>query len=373
MANLLLPSLEIQNFRAFEHLRIERLGRVNLITGKNNVGKTSLLEALYLYARGASAYQILNLLDARDELPRRVRGNSYTQFRGEDKSFSVQNLFYGRDAFSDSNSIIKVGTAGSDKEGLLLQLSPIPESTLPTAELVRQTAVEGFEGKNIPVPHLLTKTKGGFVRRYPVYRLLDSSFDIHLESPDSIKCVFISTTSNPKLAYPAMWDAITLTPEQNTVLEALHILENSVSDFNYRVDSDAEHGRIPIVRLKGMNQPVPLRSLGEGISRIANIALALTAARDGILLVDEVETGLHYSVMPEVWKLIFQVAQRLNVQVFATTHSWDCIEAFQRAADEDQNEEGLLIRLRERGGEIVPTIFGERELAIVTRDQIEVR
>ena len=103
------------------------------------------------------------------------------------------------------------------------------------------------------------------------------------------------------------------------------------------------------------------------------IALALVNAKDGMLLIDEVDTGLHYSVLPDLWKLIFEVAHRLNVQVFATSHSWDCIQAFQQAADANKDEEGVLIRLEVQDGEVVPVTFDERMLNIATREHIEVR
>ena len=109
------------------------------------------------------------------------------------------------------------------------------------------------------------------------------------------------------------------------------------------------------------------------MNRIFGIALALVNAKEGMLLIDEIDSGLHYSVQPDLWRMIFQVAARLNVQVFATTHSWDCVEAFQQAAMEDQQEEGLLIRLHEQDGEMISTLFDERKLGIATRDDIEVR
>jgi hypothetical protein len=74
-----------------------------------------------------------------------------------------------------------------------------------------------------------------------------------------------------------------------------------------------------------------------------------------------------------MWRLVFQVAQRLNIQVFATTHSWDCISSFQRSAQEVKSQEGLLIRLGHKKEDIIPTLFDEEELSIVTREQIEVR
>ena len=126
-------------------------------------------------------------------------------------------------------------------------------------------------------------------------------------------------------------------------------------------------------RITGIDEPLPLRSLGDGMQRMLGIALALANAQDGILLVDEVENGIHYSVQPELWQLVFRLARRLNIQVFATTHSWDCIKGFQEAAQEDKQNEGLLIRLESKKDDIGVTLFDERKLAIATREEIEVR
>jgi len=102
------------------------------------------------------------------------------------------------------------------------------------------------------------------------------------------------------------------------------------------------------------------------------IALSLVSAQDGLLLIDEFENGLHHTVQRDVWRVIFKLARQLDIQVMATSHSWDAIEAFQEAASESP-EEGVLIRLLHKDAQILPTIFREDELAIVTRERIEVR
>ena len=98
-------------------------------------------------------------------------------------------------------------------------------------------------------------------------------------------------------------------------------------------------------------------------------------ANNGIFLVDEIENGIHYSVLPDVWRMIFHTAKRLNIQVFATTHSSDCIQAFQKAAAEDDDpNSGMLIRLeRNKDGDIVPVMFDEEKLEVVARQHLEVR
>jgi AAA15 family ATPase/GTPase len=113
--------------------------------------------------------------------------------------------------------------------------------------------------------------------------------------------------------------------------------------------------------------------MGDGMNRMLNLILALVNAQNGMLLVDEVENGIHYSIQPDLWRLVFHTAQRLNVQVFATTHSLDCVHAFQQAAAENVDEEGVLIRLQHRKGEVEAVLFDEDKLGLATREQIEVR
>jgi AAA15 family ATPase/GTPase len=126
------------------------------------------------------------------------------------------------------------------------------------------------------------------------------------------------------------------------------------------------------VRSASFARPVPLRSFGDGLNRLFGIVLSLVNAKGGLLLIDEFENGMHYTVQLDTWRAIFRLAQTLDVQVFATSHSWDAIEAFQKAAAETP-EDGVLIRLSRKGEDIVPTIFREDELAVATRDRIEVR
>ena len=81
---------------------------------------------------------------------------------------------------------------------------------------------------------------------------------------------------------------------------------------------------------------------------------------------------MHHSVQLDAWRAVFELSRRLDIQVFATSHSWDSIEAFQKAAAETP-EAGVLVRLSRKGEDIVSTVFAEAELAVATRDRIEVR
>jgi len=113
--------------------------------------------------------------------------------------------------------------------------------------------------------------------------------------------------------------------------------------------------------------------MGDGITRLFHIILALVTARNGILLIDEFENGLHWSVQSSVWKIIFRLAERLNVQVFATTHSRDCINGFEDAWRENESL-GAFFRLdADKQGQVQARAYSLDILADALETAVEVR
>ena len=108
------------------------------------------------------------------------------------------------------------------------------------------------------------------------------------------------------------------------------------------------------------------------MTRLLGIASALINCQSGILLIDEIESGLHYSIFPDVWKLIFQTAKELDIQVFVTTHSRDCVEAFAQAASESP-EDGMLVRLERYREKIIAKSIAEDMLIDAVNYEVEVR
>jgi hypothetical protein len=369
MQNLTLDSLEISRFRTFRHLEIAHLGRVNLITGKNNVGKSCLLEALWLYARRGSPALIAQLLEARDES---ARASTRAEADVEDQTLRIKYLFYGRADVRAPVRPIEIGPLNSPREQL----------TLVVGWYATQMG-EGGRREFLPLrpdeyhtaenPSLCLRAQIG--TQQPVITRLDWLLERRLPrppEPKGIPCVYVSANGLEPLQIAALWDAVALTPLEEEVLKSLRIIAPEVERVNLVGDQENSRTRIPTAKIAGLDTPLPLRSLGEGLNRVFGLGLALVNAKDGFLLIDEIESGLHFTVHPSVWQLIFRVARQLNIQVVATSHSWDAIEGFQKAASEDP-EEGVLVRLSRKGEDIIPTLFRKHELAVVTRDRIEVR
>lgn len=353
MAALILNSLEVRNFRAFHDLKIERLGRVNLVVGKNNVGKTSLLEALQLYARKMpTPTHIWDIMRARREMRQ-----PFSDAR--DMLATLKYLFYGRKEIQPGLEPATIGSLNIPAETLSIFVGWSP---LDVSE----------RAANYLVPRLVVEL-GNALLEYPTDPTLPQGVLVRDRTINEIPCVVASSYGLNERRLTELWDGIALTDLEEDVLSALQLIAPGVKDLNFVSTPLSGSERIPVVRIVDMDEPLPLYSLGDGMVRTLGIALALVNAKDGLLLIDEFENGLYYTVQPELWRFIFQVARRLNVQVFATTHSWDCIEAFQKATRADQQEDGLLIRLESKKGEITATLYDKQELGIATREQIEVR
>ena len=363
------PDLVIQGFRGIKDLSISQLGRVTLITGKNNTGKSSILEALSLHTRNAEASAIRDVLASREEYTR--RSDEEERSSDPESAFHVSTLFHGFPRLSDDFGPIVISTNGrTHPMELSMKVEWFADERDPdgTRRLVsRQVALFG-EPENVAV--LVAETEEG--RR--LHRL--ESFLRRAHGPPvkaRMPCILVSSYGNKgtEMLGP-LWDDITLTENEKDVVEALRIIDPRISAISMVGGERYPRARTAIVRAANVSRPIPLRSFGDGLNRLFAMVLSLVNARGGLLLIDEFENGLHYTVQLDAWRMIFRLAQELDVQVFATSHSRDAVETFRRAAVEAPDE-GALLRLTRRGDDIIPTVLTESELAIATRDKIEVR
>ncbi|MGH7411191.1 MAG: AAA family ATPase [Candidatus Methylomirabilis sp.] len=375
MTGLLFDNLEIRQFRTFNYLSIEKLGQVNLIIGKNNVGKSSLLEALWLYANIGSPQVMLDILEERDE----VRDHRVAGLRpGGDDGPAVWSLFHGHPSIERVSESIQIGRINSPDSALRVSV-----------EWFTASSFHGEETEPVPVSGPAADPKGKelipaiVVRIGSVKRILrlDQDFETHcrrwnLQPSSVLDLTTRSTFVGPHGLRPTdlakLWNGIVLTDLEEDVVESLRVISPEIDDLAI-INADAAGRAAVRVRLGEQAEPVPLKSLGDGMNRLFGIGMALVNAKDGLLLVDEVENGLHYSVLPSLWKFILKVARRLNIQVFATTHSYDCIKAFNTVTKGDSSIEGIATRLEVKGGEFRASLFDEDRLTTVMDENIEIR
>ena len=376
-----LPSLSIKGFRGIKELSIERLGRVTLLAGKNSVGKTTVLDAIRVYAARGRPSVLSELLESREEISAATDENDESI---EAPDFAA--LFYGRDA---SGPCISIGPK-SDSDQLRIEWTALSDEQMSRLEELLHSFIgittNGhtqalkivFQDAERVLPLFLTPklATDKMVYQY-VRRLLKEA-----ESPSPIEYHSLEPglLNNNEIA--RFWDAIALTDDEDRAVQALKlILGNEVdrvavigdddprSRYREYGRRDREYGRRVVVKLQGQARPVPLKSLGDGVLRLFSVSLAQTNSR-GFLLIDEAENGIHHSMQPDFWRMVFKTAHANNVQVIATTHSFDCVRGFAQAAVECEEAEGALVRLERKDEEMWAVEYSERNLKAAAKQNI---
>lgn len=343
----MLNSLEIKNYRNLKHLCITKLGRVNLIVGKNNTGKSSLLEAVMILGASNPMNAIQSILEQR--LENFTADDNKGEFLNESISTIISNIFYKKDIGID----IYVGD-GVKKMYLTFNLSDEQHNYSSTL------VVEKSNGERI-----ITGLGMGLLRLFEIREPLNGKRKEETRH--------ISTSIFQDLQKEAVhnWSTISLNQEKEKyVIKSLRILNSDIEQFNFVSVSNTdgkyfETKQQPRVRLS-TGEITNLRSMGDGINRILTIILAMVNCENGYLLIDEFENGLHYSVQEKLWEIIFFLANKLNVQVFATTHSSDAIHTFENIANSrPEYQDAQLIKLRNIDGEIEVVLFDTEDLEVI--------
>jgi len=352
-------SFSIENFRLFDQLTVEPLARVNLIAGQNNAGKTALLEALSLHSTPTEP-RIAWAMSTERGLPGIEPGEFFS------------DLFYN---YQTDGHIRFEATGDWDCAPRTLTIRRQPRATssvplVPTAREVPQTA----------------------------RMIFDSEFRDEL--------VFEYQDENDTLAKARIW----VQPDSTSAVAGPGVLQWDISDGGVqfarslilttlgRLDDQqlaggfgqaVREGHLPTVekivrilepRLKslsavpnrlgtsliyadtGMGRMAPIALMGEGAKRLLTIALAFLHARGTAILIDEIENGLHYSVLADVWKWLDRLSREFKVQVFATTHSYECIVAANNAFTELESNELHLHRLYRRDDRINAVTYSKEAL-----------
>jgi len=363
----MLHSLDIKNYRNLKELKINSLGRVNLITGKNNTGKSTLLEAIAIYATKGYWRLIKQLLEDRGEPLEYGQKHSI-----ETRIKTLSSLFNNRNIGFDSTDAIVIGSLQdkslSDDLVSLRFVKYADEIIKEDGNIIKKRRF--FQNNTETVENY----KIGFdVKSKQPYLLpLEENMGETGLTPLPHNIQFIKTRNIDKDSNGSLFDKITLTDKEQYVIEALKIIEPLTERIAFVGETKTE--RNAVVKLLNSQQILPLQGMGDGMNKILTIILALVNSDNGYVLIDEFENGLHYTVQEKLWEIIFQLSKNLHIQVFATTHSEDCIKGFQSILNNQENlSDGKLIRLDNENGIIKQVEFDAKELKIATNHDIEIR
>ena len=361
----MLGSLWVNNYRTFNEFRVEGLSRVNLFVGTNNCGKTTLLEAAECLSSAGDPFAVLRSLMRRAE---RIPGTS------EDSSntLDVSHLFHGH--HWDEGTKFVVGGLNDGEISVSCEI----------------TAQVSGEQEELPLDEL-----GKPLRLLITYPESNSEFSFELsdeggisidsqrrhsrrERQESRSVQFITTSGVEGFSLRRLWNKVALTAEEDAILNVLRIIDPEIERIafiesgRHRFPYDSAPSGV-YLKLSGEEDRVPLGSMGEGTSRLLGLSLSLIRSARGALLIDEIDTGLHHSVLEQLWKIIIRTARDLDIQVFATTHSLDCVRSL-AFLQQDSPEIVRDVSLHRIESEQDATVrYSPEELVIAMEQEMELR
>ena len=344
----MLTSLHVEGFRGFRSLTIPRLARVNLFVGLNNAGKTSVLDAVEMLLGRGDWWIFRDQARRRDEMLLHNDGLAESE---------VRHLFHGHEASSGASFVV---------EGNV-------EELLPERVEVGVATVRASEKSDEALALSVSSSKGSRRRPLSVFRGMktfpsSSAARAAQQSP----LLFLGTEGSTSRELGRLWDRVVLTPEETRVVDALRLIEPGIERIAYTRQEGTTREAF-FVKLAGSDERVPLGSMGDGSKRLLALSLHLARAAGGSLLIDEIDAGLHYSAMVRMWHLVIETARRLDVQIFATTHSLDCILAIAELCEQSPALAGdvLLHRVERDATEAVT--YTADALRVAAEQQMEVR
>ena len=327
-------SFTIKNFRCFDELTVEGMGRINLIAGKNNVGKTALLEALWVHSWPVNPDRAMYLDTARGNGPVIPESSMSNLFSSFDRDSVID--ICARGDWGEEERRLKVSIQRSDRAQYSLE--NMGDGQLDTHNVASSDQLV----LNYSCASKTTTAKGWLEERSDIAGAWYMAVD-NVPPPEAQRGIFLFSHSQlNRHQDPNRYSRLEINGQHHRILEILQKVEPRLQRL-----AVVSTGKVPGIYADiGMTRLIPIRLMGDGMSRILSLALAIASAPGGMVLVDEIENGIHHSVMEKVWRAIGAFARSYDVQLFAATHSYECIGAAYRAFQEDEEDELRLFRIQ---------------------------
>lgn len=355
----MLDKIILENFKGYERLEVAGLQRINLIAGMNNTGKTSILEAIFMHFDRMSADVFIRPFVRRgvqqfDLLPEYMFHPYFNDFNIS-KPIKVSTFDSGHKSISQySLEAAKNQNVAVNKNNYFMN------SVLESASTLNESIVINYSWN-------------GRDQGKATISINNNQLEMHMDkmTPANKVAVFVPASARGNSISDAQFIS---------KLDIMHGL-NEFTDYLKMVDprlrsvSLVSAGGQPTLYVDvGLKRKIPMTQMGEGISKLTSILTAILSNTNAVVLIDEIENGIHYSLMPSIWKMIFTAAQKQNCQVFATTHSNDIIKGLSKYLQDDEKalseQQVAYIRLdRNKKGEVIPKNYDAAALLVsVERD-----
>ena len=345
MNNNHLTYFKIENFKKFDSLEVCDIGQFNLIVGDNNVGKTCLLEALLFDEDGQ---QLLNNFYL--ALTKRGLKFQIEKITKEIKGISTTETIYPK------KNYFKEYIFGKKTGGLIIHYSIKNKACNIEIDVIKNLQ------DNVNLHKFLEIEKEDFLKQFIEIKFDNNSFSegdspwIYDYNLDILNFPLISFNDTP-LEDEAIkiYETLKTKQEKEILLNALKVVNDKIVGIDFRGNFN-DLKSVFLISYEDKDDYFPLNYMGDGFKRIFYIVLKMLSLKGKRILIDEIEIGVHYSKMKDFWIKIMKVCKELDVQLFATTHSQECIEAYSEASKELNEKDIRLIRLQENKDKSIKAI-----------------
>ncbi|KJR40957.1 ATPase-like protein [Candidatus Magnetoovum chiemensis] len=325
----MMKRLSIENFRGITSLEMDKLRRINLLVGKNNCGKTSVLESIFLLVGATSPQLPIFITNLRGinimsediwksffyETNTSLTISLKCDLESEKRRLEILPFI----GFEASDKSIKTETTAIDMQYISSDKQRMPLKGLSL------NYIQEKEGKENKFTTQIANVKDGVQHTNPT------------KYTETISGFFLKpSTSMQALSF--VFSEIKKNKQFETILAVLRKIEPSLRNIEYL--SDGYYCDV------GYPMMMPLGSMGDGITNLLRILMVITYSPKGIVLIDEIENGFHHSSLNILWEAVFEASRVHNVQVFAATHSFECAEAFNKA--QEQENDTALFRIEKK-------------------------
>ena len=310
-------NIEIKNFRGIDHLKIDDFSRVNILLGQNSSGKSSVLECLLLMM-GMSNPDLPQTINS-------IRSRNYSSFADLGYMFHNYDLKVKPEISSE--------LFDNTKRHLSLELTYV---------------FDGQSQQDLQNGHIPTSETKTFLNTLKM--LFDVESGQH-QQKSTHECSLTANQqgliSNKKLAEGYLEknsvaflssDLAAGNPANDLVELAKRRLKDVVTErlknFDSRITTLEILNNVVYIGLDGIDQLLAVNMQGDGLRRYLNIVAASANPMNNILLIDEIENGLHYSAYKKLWEAVFALATATNKQVFVTTHSKETLNHLNEMLEE---------------------------------------
>jgi predicted ATP-dependent endonuclease of OLD family len=313
----MIHSLRISNFRCYERLHLDNLGQINVIVGENGSGKTAILEAIFL------------TLGAGPEIAFRLRAwrgmgtiGLATSQAGYDGLWA--DLFHNLDQHKSINIYLK--DTAQDSNSLEVSYDAKIKNIIRLNSHARPR--EDDESQNEIVLPITFKYKEHGQKAHAVRPRLSRQGKLEIGSVvRKTQAAFYSTSfiaSIGPLEPAHQFSEFSKKKKEQPIVEEFQKLFPQLKGLSVEIQSGIEmiFGDVPWLAAK-----IPVALMSGGVQKMVSILLGIASQPNGVILIDELENGIYYKRMEDVWASLTRFAKRFGVQLFITTHSKECLQA----------------------------------------------